>query len=75
MRAYVGSQPLSKYEPKEVWRMRRLSAREHAQLWHIQVDSVNGYYVTACGRKFGIAGSSSKSYVPASACIQCLNKS
>ena len=39
------------------WKMRRLMAWEHPQLWHLQVSQSNGYYRTACGLRFGIAGS------------------
>ena len=57
-----------------IWKMRRITVDEHPQLWHLQADQVNGYYVTACGLRFGVAGSSSKSYVPAGACSKCLKK-
>jgi hypothetical protein len=36
------------------WKMRRITAREHPQLWHFQTDQRNGYYKTACGLNFGI---------------------
>lgn len=55
----------------KIWKMRRLTADEHPQLWHLQVSESNGYYTTACGLRFGIAGSASRSYVPAGACAKC----
>jgi hypothetical protein len=54
------------------WMMRRLTADEHPQLWHLAVSQVNGRYVTACGLRYGIAGSARKSNVPAGACVKCL---
>jgi hypothetical protein len=54
------------------WKMRRLTANEHPQLWHLQVSEQNGYYRTACGLRFGVAGSASRSYVPGGACARCL---
>lgn len=62
--------PLASRSPH--WKMRRLTPDEHPQLWHLQVDQRNGYYITACGRKWGIAGSASKYHTPAGACSQCL---
>lgn len=57
-----------------IWKMRRLTADEHPQLWHLQVGTNNGYYITACGLRFGIAGSVSRSYVPGGACFRCAKR-
>jgi len=57
---------------KHEWKMRRITADEHPQLWHLEVDRRNGYYITACGLRFGAAGSCSRKYVPAGACVKCL---
>lgn len=57
-----------------MWRMRRLLACEHPQLWHLAIDQINGYYRTACGLKFGIAGSAYRHAVPAGACQKCLKR-
>lgn len=57
-----------------IWKMRRIAVNEDAQLWHLQVEQSNGYYITACGLRFGTAGSSSRSYCPAGACSKCLKK-
>jgi len=54
------------------WRMRRLTANEHPQLWHLSVSESNGHYHTACGLRFGIPGSAYRSEVPAGACLRCL---
>ena len=56
----------------EIWRMRRLTAYEHPQLWHRQKGQENGKYITVCGRRFGIAGSREIRAVPAGACARCL---
>ncbi len=61
--------------PKQVWKMRRIAANEHSQLWHLEVNRINGNYVTACGLRFGIAGSLSKVGAPGTACAKCLKKS
>jgi hypothetical protein len=57
-----------------IWRMRRLRTWEHSQLWHLDVGQSNGYYHTACGLRFGIAGSAEKNFVPAGACLKCAKK-
>jgi hypothetical protein len=54
--------------------MRNLTANEHPQTWHLEVERVNGYYRTACGLRYGIAGSTSKDAVPAGACVRCLKR-
>lgn len=56
------------------WRMRRITANEHPQMWHLEVSQSNGYYRTHCGKRFGLAGSAKHSYVPAGACARCLRK-
>lgn len=55
----------------ETWKMRRLLAWEHPQLWHLVVSYSNGYYRTWCGLRFGVAGSATKSTVPGGTCIKC----
>ena len=59
---------------EETWRMRRLTANEHPQLWHLEVDRSNGKYITACGLRYGMAGSAFKHTVPAGVCFRCLAK-
>ena len=56
----------------EKWRMRRIAANEHPALWHREVRQENGKYITGCGLRYGIAGSSLKVSVPAGACARCL---
>jgi hypothetical protein len=54
------------------WRMRRVLASEHSQLWHVVTKLTGGFYRTACGREFGTAGSTWRESVPGSACSVCL---
>jgi hypothetical protein len=58
-----------------MWRMRRLLAWEGPQLWHKEVSQSNGYYNTACGLRFGMAGSANRYTVPAGACARCMKYS
>lgn len=55
------------------WKMRRIMAGEGPQLWHLQTSQQNGYYKTACGLRYGGAGSTSRSTVPdGTGCSKCL---
>jgi hypothetical protein len=54
------------------WKMRRLLAWEHPKLWHLEMVRCNGCYTTACGLRYGIEGSASRSNTPAGACAKCL---
>lgn len=58
--------------PREIWMMRRLATNERPQTWHLCVSASNGKYVTGCGLRFGVAGASTKDFVPARACGRCL---
>ena len=57
-----------------IWRMRRLAAYEYPKLWHLEVRKQNGNYVTACGLRYGIAGSAFKGTVPVAVCAKCLKR-
>ena len=44
------------------------------KLWHLEVRQENGHYVTACGLRYGIAGSAFKGTVSAGVCAKCLKR-
>lgn len=56
------------------WKMRQLAPKEkNPQLWHLWMGQSDGRYNTACGLRYGLAGSTSKMRIPAKACAKCLS--
>lgn len=56
-----------------IWRMRRISAKEFHQLFHLDIgQNCNGYYKTACGLRFGKAGSTYIDRVTGNSCLKCM---